>query len=113
MDKASANGISDGSENNRHSSRDLLQGADHCTTISQDDVGCEGYESGSMSLNIPHIGFCPAVVDTHIAADAPAVLLQALHKCGEAADRLRIVGSQGAKHPNMPYSLGLLCPHRK
>src|SRR5215217_2183632 len=108
MNKASANGISDGRENNRHYSRYLLQGADHCTTIREDDVRCEGYESGSMSLNIRHISFCPSVVDTYIAAKAPAVLLQTFHKCGDAAGRLRIVGSEGAKHANAPQSLRLL-----
>jgi hypothetical protein len=49
----------------------------------------------------------------HIAAIAPAQLLQALLERRDPGLIVRIIGSRGQKHADAPHAVALLCARRK
>src|SRR5262249_6858851 len=58
--------------------------------------------------NFGGVGRGPTGVDSHIAAYAPARLLQSLQECAEAGLKFSIVRHCGQQHADAPHALALL-----
>jgi len=77
--------------------------------MGQDDVGRERGQFRRVLANLGGIGRGPAGVNSDVAADSPARLLQALMKCRDAGLHFRIVRGCGQEHTDKAHPLGLLC----
>jgi hypothetical protein len=74
----------------------------------QDDIGRQRGQFRCVPANVGGIGRSPAGVDPHVAADAPARLLQPLQERPEPVLKYRIVRGCGQEHADAPHPLGLL-----
>src|SRR5262249_19222961 len=66
-----------------------------------------------MSANFTGIGRGPARVDPHVAADAPARLLETLQERPDAGLKFRIVRSRGQENADETHPLALLRARRE
>src|SRR5262245_65197687 len=78
--------------------------------MSQNDVRSKRGQFRRVSANVAFIGGSPASVDPHIAADAPAQLLQPLQERPDAGLKFHIVRSGGQYYADEPHPLALLRP---
>jgi len=58
------------------------------------------------------IACSPAVIEPHVAADAPAQLLQSLGERSNTGRRLQIIRGEGHQHADPPYTLALRAQER-
>src|SRR5262245_61552107 len=79
----------------------------------QDDIRCERDQFRSVSANAITIARTPAVVDPHVATNAPAQLLQPVRERGGAGGSFRVLGSHAHQHADAPYALALLRARRE
>src|SRR5262245_47831265 len=81
----------------------------------EDDIRRERGQFYRVSANVVRIARPKAIVDLHVAAVAPAPLLQRLLKSREAGLHVCIirVHARTCKHTDTPHPLGLLRPRRK
>ena len=113
LDEARADRIGDMHEHDRHGAGRLQQRPQRGAASGQDDVRCERDQFRRVSANAISIARAPAVFDPHVAADAPAQLLQPLRERGDADGSFRIVGSHAHQHADAPHPLALLRPRRE
>ena len=95
VDEAGPDRIDDGREHDRHGAGRLQQRPHGRGGMGQDDVGRERGQFRRVLANLGGIGRGPAGVDSHVAADSPARLLQALMKCLDAGLHFRFVRGCG------------------
>src|SRR5215831_11445872 len=78
-----------------------------------DHVRRERRQLCCVPANFSGFGRGPARVDLHVAADAPAGLLETLQESAEAGLKFPIVRTRGQENANEAYLLALLRPRRK
>src|SRR5262245_50874216 len=100
-------------ENDRNGAGRLQQRPQSRAASGQDDVRCERDQFRSVSANAITIARTPAVVDPHVAANAPAQLLQPVRERGGAGGSFRVLGSHAHQHADAPYVLALLRARRE
>src|SRR5262249_52511187 len=66
-----------------------------------------------VSANFIGLGRCPACVDLHVAADAPAGLLETLQEGSKAGLKFPIVRSRGQENANEAHAFAVLSARRE
>jgi|SRR6516162_1958729 hypothetical protein len=66
-----------------------------------------------VSANFSGLGCGPASVNLHVAADAPAGLLETLQERPDAGLKFQIVRSRGQENADAPHPLALLRARRE
>src|SRR5262245_14040780 len=111
--EAGADRVGGDRKHNGHRAGRLQQRPHGRGPVGQNDVRSKRGQFRRVSANIAFIGRSPASVDPHIAADAPAQLLQPLQERPDAGLKFHIVRSGGQDYADEPHPLGLLRARRK
>jgi hypothetical protein len=113
VDKPRTDRIADPHEYNWHRAGHLLHSQNARGRRGQDDIRRERKQLVGIFAKAINIARGPAGIDPHVAAIAPAQLLQPLHECDESALPFRIVRGQIHQHSNPPHPLALLRARRE
>src|SRR5262249_11784775 len=81
--------------------------------MGQDCVWRERRQLCCVSANFIGLGRCPACVDLHVAADAPAGLLETLQEGSKAGLKFPIVRSRGQENANEAHAFAVLSARRE